>query len=177
MYIYWVSGETGSSGADSLCQASQWRGLLAVREAGHWDLLGYFPKTKNQLKNQKKNSKISIWAFFLVFSELLQTHHTYKNQRTTNTKPIDMMTMMMYEHCAGCSLARYCGQLCQHKVETKAYFQFSTNPTLYLGSHLFQKRLCWGKIHKWSRNFLLNTQGTVVKNKKIKTNNLWSVWQ
>ena len=64
MYIYWVSGETGSSGADSLCQASQWRGLLAVREAGHWDLLGYFPKTKNQLKNQKKNSKISIWAFF-----------------------------------------------------------------------------------------------------------------
>ena len=52
------------------------------------------------------------------------------------------------EHCAGCSLARYCGQLCQHKVETKAYFQFSTNPTLYLGSHLFQKRLCWGKIHK-----------------------------
>ena len=82
-----------------------------------------------------------------------------------------------FKHCAGCSLARYCGQLCQHKVETKAYFQFSTNPTLYLGSHLFQKRLCWGKIHKWSRNFLLNTQGTVVKNKKIKTNNLWSVWQ
>ena len=26
-----------------------------------------------------------------------------------------------FKHCAGCSLARYCGQLCQHKVKQKLF--------------------------------------------------------
>ena len=85
---------------------------------------GISQKQKTNSKTKKKTQKYQFEHFFLVFSELLQTHHTYQNQRTTNTKPIEMMTMMMYEHCAGCSLARYCGQLCQHKVETKADFRF-----------------------------------------------------